>query len=76
MSDTASNLDSVVVSITTELVHRFAGQVDAGIIADTVAQCAADFKGAAIATFVPIFLERRSRERIRTLTGPDMAPQS
>ena len=60
-------LEPALIGIQERLTARF-DRVDPRVVEQTVRQCATAFAGARIRTFVPVFVERQSVERLVALS--------
>ena len=66
-NDPPSEIDGVVVAVTDRLAVRFAGRIRADEVGRVVRHTAAQWRGARVLTYLPVLVERYSRDRIEEI---------
>ena len=61
------DIESALAAVIRRLTGRFSPQVPADVVAATVRACAARWQDARVIEFVPLLVERKSTEQLRTL---------
>ena len=63
------DVETALADVTRRLVGRFSPRLPAPVVEETVRACAARWHDARVTEFVPLFVERRSIERLRALAA-------
>ncbi len=65
--DSRFNLEAALAAITARLEQRFGEVVDSGVVEATVRHCAEGFVDAQVMDFVPMLVERYSRDHLTVM---------